>query len=148
MDMERFCDGLSHLERDVLVTKANLEFLPAVLVLVRPFGVVFSVDLLTLDLELLQEMSDFVISLSLMMRLISSINKELTHTILEFGISIVMPAHNHAGQTYSLCGSGSRYGSSSCWHISPMQSGHRGERGNRILQCCQRCCTFTSACCF
>lgn len=75
--------GSWHLERDDVFSNPNLQFLFAVLVLFRPFRIVLPIcpcqRLETVPLPL-GAGTNFMISLCLIMRLISSMTKELTHT--------------------------------------------------------------------
>ncbi len=76
---------LLYLKGDVLAPKPDLEFLSAVFVFLGPFGVVFPtyyryVSEICLSREGLRAGMYFIISLSLMMRLISWIIRPLTHT--------------------------------------------------------------------
>lgn len=77
----------------------------------------------------------FMISLSLMMRLISAIMSELTHTA--HGSQRPGPGISNIKVTHSLCGSASRSGSSSCWHIGRLLSDRLQRRGSRTLLGCQ-----------
>lgn len=80
--------------------------------------------------------SYFMISLSLMIRLISWIIAELTHTIFPSQITgVVLRADP---RTHFLCGSGSHCGSWSCWHIVQRHCYHLRWSGNRILNGSQR----------
>jgi hypothetical protein len=124
----------ANLERDVLIAQANFKFLSTVLVLLWPLGVVFPVKALDHIFGCIHDVTYFRISLSLMMRLISSIMSELTHT----GILSDMPTVGYH-LTYSLCGSMSRCGSWSCWHNAPKQSGHHPGRGNQTLEKVSEC---------
>lgn len=105
------------LKGDVLASKTDLEFLFSVLILRRPFGVVFPIRVLAI-LWLrgtLGGASYFRISLCLMMRLISSMTMELTHTAL--GQSDDHQASRDS-KSYSLSESSYRSYSSSCLHIA------------------------------
>ena len=72
-----------YLERNMITPEANLQLLLAILVLCRPLYVVFPVSQVSFD-STVQDAgvspSYFNISLCLMIRLISSMMRELTHT--------------------------------------------------------------------
>ena len=73
----------------------------------------------------------FIISLSLMIRLISEITSELTHTA---HIRVGNPKPSTSMETYFLCGSRSHYGSLNCSHSALMHFGRLQENGSRILE--------------
>src|SRR4051812_17900240 len=107
----------AYFKGDVLIPKANLKLLLSILVLLRPLRIVFPVRASVLRLSLGARGAYFKISLDLMMRLISSMTKELTHTatpVSEQGPSSATPRVMGGDLTYSLSGSGCRCGSWSC----------------------------------
>jgi hypothetical protein len=129
----------------MFVPKSDLQFLFSVFVLGRPFPVVFprlGVSIVVRDRgkNLLLENGNkthFMISLSLMIRLISSTMRELTHTVIR-GISLT--THNakivfffSSPTTNSLFESNCRYGSSSCWHTARWRCVRPPPLGSRIL---------------
>lgn len=72
-----------------------------------------------------------MISLSLIMRLISAIMSELTHTARD--CQRPEPSKVVVRESHSLCESASRFGSSSCSHSGRLLSGHRQLHGSRTL---------------
>lgn len=75
---------MTNLERDMLIAKSDLELLSSVLVLLRPFCVIFPVrngSVIRRRKCSRRVEAYFMISLSLMIFLISWIKSELTHTV-------------------------------------------------------------------
>ena len=73
-------DFVADLKGYMLISQPDLKFLSTVLVLLGPFRIVFPVGHLEYKHLKLDVTTNFMISLSLMMRLISEIMRELTHT--------------------------------------------------------------------
>lgn len=66
----------------MLAAQSDFKFLATIFVFLRPFGVVFSVRLVSgIDMHHRHELAYFKISLSLTIRLISATNVSLTHTM-------------------------------------------------------------------
>lgn len=88
----------------MLAAEPDLKLLPTVLVFLRPFGVVFPAQTLAERLfsRSWKEKAHFMISLSLMMRLISEINRELTHTIQSSLVALHVSTRVFE-RTYFLC---------------------------------------------
>jgi hypothetical protein len=79
-----------------------------------------------------------MISLVLIIRLISSTKRELTHTMETSGQS----SPDYVGiesRTYSPCELGSHFCNWSCWHIAQMHSGHLPGLENRTLYAVRAC---------
>ena len=65
----------------MIISQPDFEFLPAILVLLWPFAVIFPEPRCQHIRVLIKEtMTNFIISLSLIIRFISEIRRELTHT--------------------------------------------------------------------
>lgn len=83
---------------------------------------------------------DFMISESLITRLISLIIRLLTHTR---PFESVRFPRGRRRWTHSLCGSTSHCGSSSCWRNGPLRCDHHRGHGNRTLRwICELSATF------
>lgn len=134
----------------MLAPHANLQFLPAVLILLRPFRVVFSVannqNKSYQGLKRLATCTYFMISLSLIMRLISEIINDETHTVCcqRFRFPDLAISDGRRIYTHSLSGSRSHCGSWSCLHIERPLSGHHQQHGSRTLSAFIRVYRFQS----
>lgn len=117
----------------MFISQLDFQLLTAVLVLLRPLCIVFPLQLSAAPFATLNgRAAYFMISLSLMMRLISAIKVELTHTTKPsdwraLGLLAFM-------RPYFLCESKSRYGSWSCLRSEQSHYGHLQRCESRTLE--------------
>lgn len=114
----------------MFIPQSDLQLLSAVLVLLWPLAVILPCQPSAADNRLrVARETYFMISLSLMIRLISAMRRELTHTVANERGNALMCKQS----TYSLCGSASHCGSWSCWHSAQMRCGRRRGYESRTL---------------
>lgn len=70
-----------NLERNMLVSESDLKLLPTIFVLLGPFGIIFPFQPLIVQDDLGKNGTNFMISLSFTILLISDMTVELTHTM-------------------------------------------------------------------
>lgn len=130
---------LCRLKADVLTANLDLKLLSTIFVFLWPLSIIFpvgSVSAVAIESRSTGIVSAYLrISLLLMMRLISSMTRELTHTVLMARVSAAWNQYwrNRVGGTHSLFGSGCHFGNWNCLHNAQPHCDHRQQHESRIL---------------